>query len=113
MILHAEIMDFTTTTSSTGDAAPRQSVLSNKITNVLSTSYADLDIRDALDILDQRHFQNTSAARRQLRLDVQKEVIDCNGEIIKEFGQVAEVSCLMMILDHVRLLPYSREGKST
>ncbi|KAI9788224.1 MAG: Golgi transport complex subunit 6 [Peltula sp. TS41687] len=73
-----------------GDVAPRQSALSNKITHVLSTSYADLDIRDALDILDRRRFQNTSEARRQLRLDVQKEVIDCNGEIIKEFGQVAE-----------------------
>lgn len=84
-------MASTTIPSTTADTTPRQSALSNKITNVLSTSYADLDIRDALDMLDQRGFRNTSEARRQLRLDVQKEVIDCNGEIIKEFGQVAEV----------------------
>lgn len=77
--------------SPAGDSAPRQSALSNKITSVLSTSYADLDIRDTLEILDRRGFQNTSVARRQLRLDVQKEVMDCNAEIIRDFGQVAEV----------------------
>ena len=74
-----------------GDSAPRQSALANKITGVLSTSYADLDVRDALETLDQRGFCNTPEARRQLRLDVQKEVIECNGEIIQDFGHVAEV----------------------
>jgi len=58
---------------------------------VLSASYADLEIRDVLETLDARGVQNTAETRRQLRLDVQKDVIECNGEIIKDFGQVAEV----------------------
>ncbi len=74
-----------------GELSARPSALLNKVTSVLSTSYADLDIREALETLDQQGFQNTPEARRQLRLQVQKEVIDCNGEIIREFGHVAEV----------------------
>jgi hypothetical protein len=41
--------------------------------------------------LDERGVQNTAETRRQLRLDLQKEVIDSNGEIIDEFAKVAEV----------------------
>ena len=74
-----------------GDGNARPSALFNKVTSVLSTSYADPDIRDAIDILDSRGFRNTPVARRKLRLQFQKEVIDCNGEVIDEFGQVAEV----------------------
>ena len=33
----------------------------------------------------------TAETRRQLRLELQKEVIDSNGEIIDEFAKVAEV----------------------
>lgn len=69
----------------------RSNALSNKITSVLSASYADLEIREALRTLDEKGIQNTAEARRRLRLDVQREVIECNGEIIKEFGLVAEV----------------------
>jgi hypothetical protein len=65
--------------------------LSARITSVLSASYADLEIRDALETLDAREVRNTAETRRQLRLDVQREVIQCNGEIVKDFGQVAEV----------------------
>jgi hypothetical protein len=72
-------------------AAPRASALSSRITTVLSASYADLDIRDALQTLDARGFQSTQESRRNLRLDLQQEVIQCNGEIIRDFGQVAEV----------------------
>lgn len=75
----------------TGDVNIRSSALSAKVTNVLSTSYADVDIRDALEILDQQGFQNTAEGRRQLRLQVQKEIIDCNGEVIQDFGRVAKV----------------------
>jgi len=71
---------------------PRSSALSNRLTSVLSASYADSDIRDALETLDLRGIHNTADTRRQLRLDVQKEVIDCNGEIVQDFGKVAEVS---------------------
>jgi hypothetical protein len=65
--------------------------LSSRITSVLSASYADLEIRDALETLDARGVRNTAETRRQIRLDVQKEVIQCNGEIVKDFGEVAEV----------------------
>jgi hypothetical protein len=65
--------------------------LTTKVTSVLSASYADSDIRDALNLLDKRGIQNSSETRRQLRLDVQKEVIESNGDIIREFGHVAEV----------------------
>lgn len=65
--------------------------MTTKVTSVLSASYADSDIRDALNLLDKRGVQNSSETRRQLRLDVQKEVIESNGDIIREFGHVAEV----------------------
>jgi hypothetical protein len=78
-------------TPSVGVSTRSSNALSSRITSVLSASYADLDIRDALETLDARGIQNTPETRRQLRLDIQKEVIQCNGEIVKDFGQVAEV----------------------
>lgn len=66
--------------------------LSSKVTSVLSTSYADSEFRDALALLDSRGLRNTAETRRRLRLDLQKEVIDSNGQIINEFGRVADVS---------------------
>ncbi|KAK7976372.1 IRE protein kinase [Apiospora arundinis] len=78
-------------TPPTTGLAPRSSnPLSSKVTTVLSTSYADAEFRDALSLLDQRGIGNAAETRRQLRLDVQKEVIESNGEIITEFGRVAE-----------------------
>ena len=74
-----------------GTPARGINALSSRITSVLSASYADLELRDALDTLDARGVGNTAATRRQLQLDVQKEVIQCNGEVIKDFGQVADV----------------------
>lgn len=65
---------------------------STKVTAVLSTSFADTDFRDALSLLDDRGLVNTPDTRRQLRLDLQKELIDSNGDIINQFGKVAEVS---------------------
>ncbi|KAF2274843.1 oligomeric complex COG6 [Westerdykella ornata] len=73
-----------------GTASRGSSALSSRITNVLSASYADLDIRDALETLDARGVENTAETRRHLRLDVQREVIQCNGEIVKDFGAVAD-----------------------
>ncbi|KAI1371025.1 oligomeric Golgi complex subunit 6 [Hypoxylon crocopeplum] len=64
--------------------------LSSKVTSVLSTSYADAEFRESLALLDERHISNNAETRRQLRLDVQKEVIDSNGKIVTEFGRVAE-----------------------
>ncbi|KAJ6090184.1 hypothetical protein N7486_008999 [Penicillium sp. IBT 16267x] len=68
----------------------RSSALSNRLTSVLSASYADSDIRDALETLSIRDIHNTAETRRQLRLDVQKEVVDSNAEIVRDFGKVAE-----------------------
>jgi hypothetical protein len=83
--------DFEAPPSPTSPQALRSNPLSAKVTSVLSASYADSDIRDALGLLDNRGLENTSETRRQLRLDVQKEVIESNGNIVREFGHVAEV----------------------
>ena len=82
---------FSPASLSIGTASRGANALSTRITGVLSASYADLEIRDALETLDSRGVQNTAETRRQLRLDVQKEVIQCNGDIIRDFGEVAEV----------------------
>lgn len=65
--------------------------LSAKVASVLSTSYADTEFREALALLDERGLLNTAETRRKLRLDLQREVINSNGEIISEFSKVAEV----------------------
>ena len=79
-------------TPSIGATSRGANALSSRITSVLSASYADLEIRDALETLDAREICNTAETRRQIRLDVQKEVIQCNGEIVRDFGEVAAVS---------------------
>lgn len=76
---------------SPGPAAQRSSALQSRITSVLSASYSDLEIRDSLETLDARRVHNTADTRRNLRLDAQQELIQCNGEIIRDFGQVAQV----------------------
>lgn len=91
---HSDLNDgFEPPLSAKGQNAARNNPLSLKATSVLSAPYADSDIRDALDLLDKRGLENNAETRRQLRLDVQKEVIDSNGDIIREFGHVAEVRC--------------------
>ena len=72
-------------------SSQRASIYTNRLTSILSASYADTDIRNALRTFDKTETQNTSALRRRLRLDVQKEVIQCNAEIINDFGGVAQV----------------------
>ncbi|TAQ89911.1 hypothetical protein B7494_g1747 [Chlorociboria aeruginascens] len=76
--------------SPTNLQAPRNNSLATKVTSILSASYADSEIRDALALLDAQNLENNAETRRQLRLDVQKEVIESNGDIIREFGHVAE-----------------------
>ena len=69
----------------------RSSALSNKLSRVLSVSYTDSEISDALRLLDHKNAANTPHLRRNLRLDLLKDVIESNASIIKDFGQVAEV----------------------
>ena len=84
------------TSTAPSSGLQRSTALSSRITSVLSTSYADIDIRNTLETLDARGFENTQDARRNLRLDIQQEVIGCNGEIIKDFGSVAQVRVVPM-----------------
>lgn len=76
----------------TGSSFKGANPFSSKVTAVLATSYADSEFRDALSLLDERGITNSAATRRQLRLHLQKEVIDSNGDIIAEFGKVSDVS---------------------
>ncbi len=80
---------------SEGAVSGRNSMLSNKLTSVLSQSYADPEIRGTLSILDARGVVNDASARRRLRFDAQKEVVECNGAIVQDFGVVAEVKFLV------------------
>ncbi|KKF96316.1 hypothetical protein CFO_g1316 [Ceratocystis platani] len=64
--------------------------LTSKVTSVLSTSFADSEFRDALALLDARGIKNTPDTRRELRLDLQMEIIDSNAVIVDDFGRVAE-----------------------
>ncbi|MCJ1436465.1 Golgi transport complex subunit 6 [Xylographa pallens] len=68
----------------------RSNAISTKLSSILSTSFVDADIRETLRTLDERETRNTPETRRGLRLDAQKEVIERNGDIIKDFGHVAE-----------------------
>ncbi|KAL6721184.1 Golgi transport complex subunit 6 [Lecanora helva] len=71
-------------------APQRSNALANKLSSVLSASYADPEIRDVLRTFDERDIKNTAETRRSIRLDAQREVIERNGDIIKDFGHVAE-----------------------
>lgn len=75
-------------------ASKGSTALTSKITTILSTSYSDAEFRDALALLDERGVINDPETRRQLKLDLQKEVIDSNSTVIAEFGRVAEVGLL-------------------
>jgi hypothetical protein len=84
----------------------RSNALSQRISSVLAASYVDADIREAIRNLDAKHTQNSPGIRRRLRLDVQKEMIDCNGGIISEFGHVAEVCPSAQIAERLQLRHY-------
>ncbi|KAF2997513.1 Golgi transport complex subunit 6 [Neopestalotiopsis sp. 37M] len=78
------------TPSTPGLGSRNSNPLTSKVTSVLSTSYADSEFREALNLLDDRGVGNNPETRRQLRLDIQKDVIESNGQIITEFGRVAD-----------------------
>jgi len=79
----------TTISAGSDGQIPRLSTLTTKITTILSSSLANIEIRDSLEALDSRRIQNTSSTRRNLRLDLQAEAIKSNSEIIRDFGNVA------------------------
>jgi hypothetical protein len=75
--------------------APSSSASQQRLTSVLSASYIDADIRNALGVLDARFVENTAESRRQLRVNVQGDVIRSNAQIVRDFAQVAEVVLLL------------------
>lgn len=64
--------------------APRPNALHSRITALLSTSYADLDLRDTLSLLPP-----VPPNPRTWRLDTQSDLLQANTEIISDFGRVA------------------------
>ncbi|QPG93850.1 hypothetical protein C2857_003067 [Epichloe festucae Fl1] len=68
----------------------KSSSLSSKVTSVLSTSFSDTEFREALSLFDQRNLLNNAKTRRQIRLELQRDVMECNGLVIDHFGRVAE-----------------------
>ena len=95
----SEDFDEKLTTSPTPQSS---NILSNKLSSVLSSSYADSEIRDALQVLDRYQIKNTPETRRAIRLDVQKEAIERHGDIIRDFSQVAEVCSLIHLGSGIR-----------
>ena len=56
-------------------------------------SFSDSEFGETLSVFDQRILFNDARKRRQIRLDLQKDVMQCNGLVLDQFGRVAEV-CL-------------------
>lgn len=82
-------------------ASSRSNPLANKFTSVLSASYTDSDLRNALRMLDEKQLKNTRDTRRKLHLNAQKEVIGHNSDIVQDFGHVAQVRPVY-VLDYAR-----------
>ncbi|RVX75186.1 hypothetical protein B0A52_00538 [Exophiala mesophila] len=92
-IFSPSTIDVSSSLGSSADAttaARKPNALGTKVTSVLSSSYADHEIRDALRLLDDRGLQNDQDTRRNLKTNAQKDVIDCNAKIVDDFGAVAE-----------------------
>lgn len=64
--------------------------LSSQVTSVLSTSFSDADFGQALALFDQQNLSNDGKTRRNIKLSLQKDVMDYNGLIVDRFGCVAE-----------------------
>lgn len=66
--------------------------LLSRVTEVLSTSYADAEFRQTLQLVDERQVHSDSKARRGLKLALHRELLEQNASILREFGKVVEVS---------------------
>jgi conserved oligomeric Golgi complex subunit 6 len=78
-----------------GSSVKRANALSARISTVLSTSYADTEIRQALRLFELRHSQGGSDASygsSDLKALAEKEVVDSNAQVVDDFGHVAAVS---------------------
>lgn len=64
--------------------------LQRKVSALLATSYTDAGLKQAIEILDSRFGSNSEEASRRLQQDVQKEIIESDGQIILEFSKIAD-----------------------
>lgn len=78
--------------SEEGVASKRATALSTKLATVLSASYADSEIREALRLFDLRDVASGEGSTYNLKALAEKEVIDANARVVDDFGHVAEVS---------------------
>ncbi|KAK9241000.1 oligomeric Golgi complex subunit 6, partial [Lipomyces kononenkoae] len=78
-----------TPTSLPVSGASRSNLLSLKLAEILSSSYSDSSIRDALVLLGERIQENTPEMRRQFRANVEAEVIEANGQVLEQFSTIA------------------------
>ncbi|KAK9377458.1 oligomeric Golgi complex subunit 6 [Lipomyces chichibuensis] len=67
----------------------RSNLMSLKLSEILSSSYSDSSIRDALLLLGERIQENTPEMRRQFRANVEAEVIEANGQVLEQFSKIA------------------------
>lgn len=74
-----------------GSAAKKANALSSKLSTVLSSSYADPEIREALRLFDRQDLHQRTRNGQNLKSIAEKEVIDANARILEDFGDVAEV----------------------
>lgn len=74
-----------------GQASKRATALSTKLATVLSASYADSEIREALRLFDLRDVASHEGGTHNLKALAEKEVIDANARVVDDFGHVAEV----------------------
>lgn len=77
--------------SQTSSVGQKSNILAAKVTSILSASYANSEIGDVLQIIDTPNTRFAPSDRRHLRIEVNKDIIDCNATIIDDFGHVAEV----------------------
>jgi len=66
--------------------------LLHRVTAVLSSAYSDTEFRETLSALDERATNHDAESRRQLRLHLQRDVIEHDGHVVDEFGKIADVS---------------------
>ncbi|ODQ66201.1 oligomeric complex COG6 [Nadsonia fulvescens var. elongata DSM 6958] len=64
-------------------------VITTKLSQILSTSYTDSHLRDALLALDLRTKTNTIETRRSLRAKTEDEIVKTHGAIINKFSGFA------------------------
>ena len=72
-------------------SSQKSNLLANRLSNILSASYADIEIGEVLRVVENTDIKYGTTDRRHLRLEITKGVIECNATIVDDFRQVAEV----------------------